>query len=75
MRAPARLMLGEREVTLFPDGRVLVALPATALPFGCAMNATALYPSVRAFVCDAISSKYYRHRNHDTSQITNLPQV
>lgn len=50
MRAPARLVLGQHEVTVFPDGRVLVALPATALPFGCAMSATVLYPSVRAFV-------------------------
>ncbi len=50
MRRPARLTLGELTFELFPDGRVLVTLPATSLPFGAAIQATALYPSPRAFL-------------------------
>ena len=50
MRRPARLTLGALPFELFPDGRVLVTLPATALPFGVALQATALYPSLRAFI-------------------------
>ena len=56
MRAPARLVLGEREVTVFPDGRVLVALPTTAMPFGCAMSATAIYPSLRALLATMLTN-------------------
>ena len=47
MRRPARLTLGTLPFELMPDGRVLVTLPATALPFGVAIQATALYPSLR----------------------------
>lgn len=35
---------------VFPDGRVLVTLPPTALPFGVALRATVLYPNLRAFL-------------------------
>jgi hypothetical protein len=37
-------------VEVLPDGRVLVVIPPTHLPFGCAMQATVLYPSLRAFL-------------------------
>jgi hypothetical protein len=50
MRRPQRLSLGELAFELFPDGRVLVTLPPTALPFGVAFAATALYPSLRTFL-------------------------
>lgn len=50
MRRPARLMLGALAFELLPDGRVLATLPATVLPFGCALQATALYPSLAAFL-------------------------
>lgn len=50
MRRPARLTLGVLPFELYPDGRVLVTLPATALPFGAAIQATALYPNLRAFI-------------------------
>ncbi len=50
MRRPARLTLGALPFELYPDGRVLVTLPATALPFGAAIQATALYPSLAAFI-------------------------
>ena len=41
-----------------PDGtRVLVTLPATALPFGVAIQATALYPSLRAFIATVRRSR------------------
>lgn len=49
-REPLRLSLGELPFEVMSDGRVLVTLPPTALPFGCAMQATALYPSLQAFV-------------------------
>ena len=39
MRRPARLTLGALPFELYPDGRVLVTLPATAL-----------YPSLRSFL-------------------------
>ena len=53
MRCPARLTLGALPFELYPDGRVLVTLPATALPFGAAIQATALYPNLRAFIATA----------------------
>lgn len=49
-RHPLRLMLGTLPIEVFPDGRVLVTLPPTAMPFGVAMQATVLYPSLRAFL-------------------------
>lgn len=50
MRRPARLMLGALPLELLSDGRVLVTLPASALPFGATVQATALYPNLRAFL-------------------------
>lgn len=50
MRRPARLTLGVLAFELLPDGRVLATLPPTALPFGVALQATALYPSLAAFL-------------------------
>ena len=50
MRSPARLTLGALAFELLADGRVLVTMPATALPFGVALQATALYPSLAAFL-------------------------
>lgn len=49
-RAPLRLALGTLPFEVFPDGRVLVTLPPTVMPFGVAMQATVLYPSLRAFL-------------------------
>lgn len=49
-RRPLRLTLGALPFEVLPDGRVLVTLPATALPFGVAIQTTALYPSLRAFL-------------------------
>jgi hypothetical protein len=47
-RRPLRLRLGAAVLELLPDGRVLVVLPPTEMPFGCAMQATVVYPSLRA---------------------------
>jgi hypothetical protein len=49
-RQPLHLALGDLPFDVLPDGRVLVTLPATRLPFGVAIRATALYPSLRAFL-------------------------
>ncbi len=49
-RAPLRLSLGAVPFEVFPDGRVLVTLPPTALPFGVALRATVLYPNLRGFL-------------------------
>lgn len=49
-RQPLRLALGDLPFEVLPDGRVLVTLPATRLPFGAAIRATALYPSLCAFL-------------------------
>ena len=49
-RRPLRLRLGAAVLELLPYGRVLVELPPTVLPFGCAMQATVVYPSLRAFL-------------------------
>jgi len=49
-RQTLHLTLGELPFDVLPDGRVLVILPATHLPFGAAIRATALYPSLRAFL-------------------------
>lgn len=52
-RAPLRLALGELPFEVYPDGRVLVTLPPTLLPFGVALSATVLYPDLRAFLVAA----------------------
>jgi hypothetical protein len=57
MRRPARLTFGALPFELFPDGRVLVTLPAAALPFGVAIQATAPYPSLRSFLASAKGSR------------------
>ena len=49
-RHPLRLTLGTLPFEVFPDGRVLVTLPPTVMPFGVAMQATVLYPSLAAFL-------------------------
>jgi len=49
-RQTLHLTLGTLPFDVLPDGRVLVTLPATRLPFGVAVTATALYPSLRAFI-------------------------
>lgn len=49
-RQTLHLALGSLPFDVLPDGRVLVTLPATRLPFGAAIRATALYPSLRAFL-------------------------
>jgi hypothetical protein len=49
-RQTLHLALGTLPFDVLPDGRVLVTLPATRLPFGAAIRATALYPSLRAFL-------------------------
>ncbi len=46
-RRPLRLTLGAAVLELLPDGRVLVTLPATAMPFGCAVQATVVYRNLR----------------------------
>ena len=57
MRRPARLTFGALPFELYPDGRVLVTLPAAALPFGVAIQATAPYPSLRSFLASAKGSR------------------
>lgn len=47
MRCPMLLTFGALPFELLPDGRVLVTLPATMFPFGAAIRATVLYPSLR----------------------------
>ncbi len=49
-REVIHLRLGELPIEVLPDGRVLVTLPPTAMPFGCAMQTTVLYPSLKAFL-------------------------
>lgn len=49
-RQTLHLALGDLPFEVLPDGRVLVTLPATRLPFGAAIRATALYPSLLAFL-------------------------
>jgi hypothetical protein len=49
-RRPLRLRLGAAVLELLPDGQVLVTLPATAMPLGVAMQATATYSNLRAFL-------------------------
>jgi hypothetical protein len=49
-REPLRLSLGTLPFEVLPDGCVLVTLPPTVMPFGCACRATALYPSLRVFL-------------------------
>lgn len=48
MRRPARLVMGELALTLFPNGRVLVEVPPARTLFGVSLDATVLYPSLRA---------------------------
>lgn len=45
-----RLTIGAAMVEVLRDGRVLVTLPAAPQPFGAVVTATALYPSLRAFL-------------------------
>lgn len=54
-RRPLRLTLGAVPFEVWPDGRVLATLPATTMPFGAALTATALYPSLRAFLAAILS--------------------
>ncbi len=49
-REPLRLMLGTLPFEVLDDGRVLVTLPPTFLPFGAACQATVLYSSLGAFL-------------------------
>lgn len=49
-RQTLHLALGTLPFDVLPDGRVLVILPATRLPFGAAIRATVLYPTLRAFI-------------------------
>jgi hypothetical protein len=49
-RQTLRLSLGTLPFDVLPDGRVLVTLPATRLPFGAAIRATVLYPTLRSFL-------------------------
>lgn len=53
-REVIHLRLGELPVEVHPDGRVLVTLPPTVMPFGCACRATVLYPSLRAFLAASV---------------------
>jgi hypothetical protein len=46
-RRPLRLRLGAAVLELLPDGRVLIVLPPTVMPFGCAMRATVVYRDLR----------------------------
>lgn len=54
-RQTLHLALGDLPFEVLPDGRVLVTLPATRLPFGAAIRATVLYPSLAAFVNAMVS--------------------
>lgn len=49
-REPLRLTLGELPFEVLDDGRVLVTLPPTLMPFGVAMQATVVYTNLRAFL-------------------------
>ncbi|MBK7823249.1 MAG: hypothetical protein IPJ61_19895 [Tessaracoccus sp.] len=49
-REPLRLTLGELPFEVLDDGRVLVTLPPTFMPFGCAVQATVVYASLQAFL-------------------------
>lgn len=53
-RLPAnRVMFGTTELELLRDGRVVAVLPAADAPLGVAVQATALYPSLGAFLAAA----------------------
>lgn len=54
MRAPLCLTLGAVPFEVWPDGRVLATLPTARMPFGAAITATVLYPSLRAFLDAAL---------------------
>jgi hypothetical protein len=60
-RTPLRLAPETLPFEVFPDGRVLVTLPPTELPFGAAIQTTVLYPSLRAFVA---ARRRLRDQNH-----------
>lgn len=47
---PMRLTMGAMVLDVLPDGRVLVTLPVREVPLGVAVQATAVYPSLRAFL-------------------------
>lgn len=50
-RLPAnRVMFGATELELLRDGRVIAVLPTADAPLGVAVRATALYPSLGAFL-------------------------
>lgn len=50
-RLPAnRVMFGTTELELLRDGRVIAVLPTADAPLGIAVQATALYPSLGAFL-------------------------
>lgn len=61
-REPLRLTLGTLPIEVLSDGRVIVTLPPTALPFGCAMRATVLYPSLRVFLETMRRMRVVTHR-------------
>lgn len=48
--------MGKIVLDLRPDGRVLVALPERHVPLGVTIQATAAYPSLRAFLVAKRSS-------------------
>ena len=50
MRRPVRLTVGTVVLDVLPDGRVLVTLPVREVPLGVTVQATAVYPSLRAFL-------------------------
>lgn len=50
MRRPVPLTMGRVALALFPDGRVLVEVPPEQTPFGATLTATAVYPSLAAFL-------------------------
>ena len=49
-RNTLHLTFGTLPLEVWPDGRVLVTLPPTLLPFGVALAATVVYPSLSAFL-------------------------
>lgn len=50
MRRAVRLTMGALVLDVLPDGRVVVTLPTERVPFGAVVQATAVYPSLRAFL-------------------------
>ncbi len=56
-REPLHLSLGTLPFEVLDDGRVLAVLPPTYLPFGCALRATVLYPSLGAFLAVMLKAR------------------